>query len=115
VSVPTSALSGVATATPNSTWQVNGSFGAGITTVTGNTTLNTTHYTILCDATSGNITITLPTASTVTQRIYIIKKIDVSANTVSFTTADGAITLSTQWAGKQIQSNGTSYYITGSF
>ena len=98
-----------------STVDVAGSLGAAITTVTTNTTLDATHYTVLCDATSGNITITLPTASTATRRTYVIKKIDSSGNTVAFTTADGSITLSAQWAGKQIQSNGTSYYITASF
>jgi len=100
---------------PVSKLDVLGSFGVAITTVTGNTTLDATHHTVLCDATSGNITITLPTASTVSRRIYIIKKIDASANTVSFSTTDGSITLTTQFSGKQIQSNGTSYYVVGSF
>jgi hypothetical protein len=101
--------------TPVSTVESNGSFGAAIATVTSNTTLTAAHHTVLCDATSGNITITLPSAASSTRRIYVIKKIDSSANTVSFTADGGTITLSAQYEGKQIQSNGSNFYITGSF
>lgn len=56
----------------------------GITTVTTNTTINKwDYYTILVDATSGNITITLPAVSSSANVIFIIKKIDASANTVT--------------------------------
>lgn len=109
------ANTGTGTVGPVSTIDNMGSMGAAITTITSDATLDVSHHTVLCDATSGNITITLPSASSATRRIYIIKKIDASGNTVSFTTADGSIVISTQWAGKQIQSNGTSYYVTGNF
>ncbi len=86
-----------------------------ITTVTNNKTLDNSYYTVLVDATSGNIVITLPTASANNGRIYIIKKIDSTTNSVSFTSAEGTQVLNTQWIGKQIQSNGSNWYITGSF
>jgi hypothetical protein len=106
---------GIGTSSPVSSSDISGSIGMAITTVTANTTLDATHHTILADATSGNITITLPTASGATRREYIIKKIDSSVNTVAFVTAEGTTTLAVQWNGKQIQSNGSNYYITGSF
>lgn len=94
------------------------SFGSGITNVTTNTTLNSNHYTVLCDATSGNITITLPTAVSSLGRIYNIKKIDASVNTVTIDgngaeLIDGATTnvLTTQWDTKQIQSNSSAWYV----
>jgi len=104
-------------ATPSSTLKVFGSFAGAITTVTANTTASISHYTILSDATSGNITITLPAASTCAGRIYIVKKIDASGNSVtidgdSAETIDGAATVSTttQWVSFQIQSNGANWY-----
>jgi hypothetical protein len=40
-------------------------------------------HTILCDATSGEFTITLPSSASSTERLYVIKKIDSSGNTVT--------------------------------
>lgn len=89
-----------------------------ITTVTTTTTLDTTHYTVLADATSGNITINLPTAASASGRVYVIKKTDSSANTVTIDgsgaeTIDGATTnvISTQYVSITIQSNGTFWSI----
>jgi hypothetical protein len=57
------------------------------TTITGNTTLNTEHHIILCDATSGDITVTLPEShdnvSAYIGTQYTLVKIDNSANVVS--------------------------------
>lgn len=61
--------------------EFNSSVGFNCTTVTGNTTLNNTHANVNADATSGSITIILPTASGI-KREYTIKKIDSTANTV---------------------------------
>jgi hypothetical protein len=112
----TSDFIGVGLAAPTSSFDMSASVASGaITTVTGNTTLNTTHHTVLVDATSGNITITLPSVSSITRREYIIKKIDASTNTVtvdanSTQVIDGALTqvLRTQWQGIQIKNTGTS-------
>lgn len=54
-----------------------------LTTITGDTTLDNTHHVVLCDATSGAITVTLPTSSGISGRIYHIKKTDSSTNTVT--------------------------------
>jgi len=73
---------------------------------------------ILVDATSGNLTITLPPAKIMEGAAYTVKKIDVSANTVTIDgdgseTIDGATTkvLSTQWDVETVTSNGTAWYL----
>lgn len=85
-------------------------------TATGN------DYTITVDASGAARTITLPAAASHTARIYVIKKIDSSGNTVTIDanaseTIDGATTvvLSTQYAGKVIQCDGSNWHIIGSF
>lgn len=111
-------LLGVNTSTPTSRLHVGGSVAMPITTVTSTTTLDATHYKILVDATSGAVTINLPAASSCAGRIYVIKKIDASANAVtidgnSTDPIDGAPTQSigTQWSSYTIQSNGTAWFI----
>ena len=93
-------------------------FETGITTVTANTTLSTSHFTVLVDASGGSRTITLPPAANCKGRIYVIKKIDSSANAVvidanASETIDGQLTVSltTQYQTIRIQSNGTAWYI----
>ncbi len=55
-----------------------------VTTVTTDYTLDEDDNIVLVDATSGNITITLPDATAMVRRgIYYIKKIDSTANTVT--------------------------------
>lgn len=92
------------------------SFGAAITTVSANTTLDATYYTVLVDCTGGARTITLPTGTSATRRIYTIIKKDASANAVTVsTTAGGNLTISTQYAGFEIQYDGTNWYKKGAF
>jgi hypothetical protein len=104
------------------TWTGVNVFSAAMSTkysaVNANTTLGATYQTVAVDATSGNITITLPAASTCTGRRYDIKKIDGSANTVtidgnSAETIDGAATkvISTQYSTYTIISNGSGWYV----
>lgn len=109
---------GVRTATPVSGLDSGASFGANITNVTTNTSLDITHFTITCDATAGNVTLSLPAASGVTRRIYNVKKIDSSGNSCIIDpsgaeTIDGAATatITTQWTNIQFQCNGTTWYI----
>ena len=111
---------GVGTGTPASSFEVNGSAGFGISTITTNTTLNETYYTVLVDCTAGNVTVTLPPVATTGKRVYIIKKIDVSANTITIDAngaelIDGAATktISNQYAFYTIQSNTSAWYIIG--
>lgn len=102
---------------------VKGSFGANITTVSVDTTLNETHYTLEVNAVAAERTITLPAAASANRRIYNIKKIDASANLVVLVGAGGTETidgltsqdLANQWASIQIQSNGTSWAILGRY
>jgi hypothetical protein len=109
---------GVKEAAPKSNIESGGSFGAAIATVTATTALTDAHHTVLCDATSGAITINLPAASTATRRIYNVKKIDASANAVTIDgngaeTIDGAATkaIATQWGVLSLQSNGTAWFL----
>jgi hypothetical protein len=77
-------------------------------------------YTILMDATAGNKTVNLPAASSHTNRILVIKKIDSSANTVTIDgnaseTIEGATTkvLTTQYESVMIQCDGSNWFIIG--
>lgn len=109
--------------TPDSLFEVDGARGLAVQTVTGNTTLNTTHSTVRVNA-SGNVTITLPPAASAYNstdgigRIYDIKKVDADADTVTID-PDGseeiefAATATMTVRGETIttQSNGTSWDI----
>ena len=61
---------GIGTTSPKSTLDVMGSTGASITTTSTNISLNATHSTVIL--TSGTPVVTLPSASSATQRIYTI-------------------------------------------
>lgn len=81
-------------------------------------TLDETHRTVLIDATAAARTVTLPTAASAKHRVYTVKKIDASANTVTIDpagaeTIDGVATqvLTTQWQAFKIQSDGTAWFI----
>jgi hypothetical protein len=74
--------------------------------------------TIICDCTSGNITVNLPAAADVSKIIYEIKKIDSSANTVTID-GDGSETIddsttkviSSQYDAITVQSDGSEWWI----
>lgn len=101
-----------------SSFQVTGSESASITTVTGSTTLDATHHTVLVNN-SGAVTITLPAASTANERIYWVKKVSNNGSVVSIQAAgaeliDGTNTAQTLSAFNNsytIQCNGTSWFI----
>jgi len=92
----------------------------GMTTeiITGDVTLVETDSTIFVDATNGTVTVTLPPASSFPGKTYNVKKIDVSANTVTID-ADGTETIddsltqiiSTQFDAVTVQSDGTEWWI----
>lgn len=96
---------GVLTNTPLSNIDNVGSIGL------GNVSSQTTSFTAgaaliyLCDCTSGNITVTLPTASDVDRRWYIFKKTDSSTNVVTI----GSRELNTENQVLIIFSDGTSW------
>jgi hypothetical protein len=109
---------GVSTSTPTSTLHVTGSVAASITTKTANYTATATDYTIICNNTSGAITISLPAASGCAGRIYNIKKSSAALNNVVIDpngseTIDGAATrtLTVQYEGVLIQSDGSNWFV----
>lgn len=97
-------------------------------TVTSNLVTKTSAYaatasdqTILGNATTGSFSVTLPTSVGITGKIYIVKKVDSSVNTVTIATTsaqtiDGAASkvLSYQYDGMQIQSDGANWVIIAS-
>lgn len=93
--------------------------------ITFNTSTKTSNYTaatsdtvLLADAASGNVTITLPTASTASGYRFFVKRIDGSANSVSVQrsgsdTIDGVASqsLDVQYTSITIVSNGSNWFI----
>jgi len=69
---------GVGVASLLSTFDVEGSHGKSIVTVTDSLSLNIGHYTVLVNALNNVCIITLPNAATCKRRIYIVKAIDIT-------------------------------------
>jgi hypothetical protein len=96
---------------------VNGTFATSTKTAT-TYTVSGSDTVIFADATSNNITITLPAASGLTGYRFYIKRIDSSGNTVtvqrsSSDTIDGmtSFTLDLQYTAFGVVSNGSAWYI----
>jgi len=106
---------GINTATPVSRLDINGSFGMPIHGATSNITLNEEHAIVRVNASTSNVTVTLPAASTATDRIYSIIKSDASSNKVIFSTtivASGYSFTEVNIPGEyKIQSDGTNWYL----
>lgn len=90
----------------------------GTTTKTANYTVGATDTVVFADATSGNVTITLPAASGNAGYRFYIKRIDGSANTCTVSrsssdTIDGqtSFTLDAQYTCVTVVSNGSAWYI----
>ena len=84
------------------------------------TTLTADHYLVVVDASSSNITITLPAATSHTNRIYIIKKIDslnhtvkIDANGTEKIDGEETITLNLQYSYVTIICDGDEWFIIG--
>ncbi len=110
---------GAGTTNPSSTLQTGGSFGVATKTVTSAYTLTSSDQTLFVNASAGAFTVTLP--AVVAGRMYTIKKIDISANTVTIATPSGvtidsasSALLKSPSAYVNISSDGTNYWITGS-
>ena len=87
-------------------------------TKTSNYTITGTDVVIFADATSGSVTITLPTASANAGYRFYVKRIDNSGNTCSIArsgsdTIDGqtSITIAAQYDSYTVVSNGSLWYI----
>ena len=93
---------------------------SGLSTKTAAYTLVATDHTVLGNATTASFSLTLPTSVGATGQVYIIKKVDSTANTVTITTTssqtiDGSTSkvLSYQYDGFQLQSDGANWMIIG--
>ena len=85
VNLSTSGFLGINTTTPNAPLTVNGAVSHSITSVSSNTTLDISHYTVLVNTTASNVAITLPVnSSSIKGRMYRIKNIGTNpANVVN--------------------------------
>jgi len=95
-------------------------FATALTSKTADYTATATDATILVDASGAARTITLPAASGISGRIYVIKKTDSSGNAVTVDanaseTIDGATTytLSAQYKFVVVQCDGANWHIIG--
>ncbi len=93
-------------------------FEANIVAKTTTYTITAADHTVLCDASGGAFTVTLPAVSGVTGLILNIKKTDSSGNAVTIDAAgsetiDSALTvvISTQYESVTIQCDGTEWWI----
>ena len=90
-----------------------------ITTVTENTIIDGTYRTVLVDASSGPITITVQAISVnVIKRLHNIKKIDSSNNVVNIVVSDGStiddqttVVLDTQYQSRTVQASNIQWWI----
>lgn len=91
----TNAQVGIGTTDPKSTFEVNGTFGQKVNTITTTTVLdNTFGSVIICNNGSTAITVTLPDATVCTGRVYTIKRNATStANVTIAGTIDGVTNL----------------------
>ena len=110
---------GINTINPQSVLSVNGSISLPIVKTTLDITLDCTNYTVICDTTGGNITVTLPiNSSNLIGRIYVIKKFPyLGPNTCSInpngSTIDGSGGLLNITSFIQVQSDGTDWWAFG--
>jgi lysophospholipase L1-like esterase len=89
-----------------------------IVTKTANYTAAMGDSVILCNATSGAVTITLPTAAGIQGRAFQVKKTDSSSNSCSLATTGGqsidgatSVALSTQYSLKKVESDGSNWQV----
>jgi hypothetical protein len=115
---------GIATTNePVATLDVNGGLAMNIVTEDDDYTATSSDYTILADAGIRSVNITLPSASSNTGQIFIIKRIDAPAggrtiaiypsgsdNLDQYTSASPK-TLGSQWDSIMVQSNGSDWFI----
>jgi Protein of unknown function (DUF1566) len=116
--VITNAQVGIATNSPTSTLDVNGSFGTKITTVTVGTTLGTGDAIVLCNS-NISFPVTLPSAIGIPGRIYTVKNTGVAAvsiETTSQQTIDGYpfYQLSSIRNSLQVASDGSNWVVLNS-
>jgi hypothetical protein len=85
-----------------------------IHTITTDTTLTVSNYTVLVDSTSAPVTVTLPDATTCPGRVYNVKRINAGINDVIVSgSIDGgsSVVIEVQYTSVSVQSNGTSWWV----
>lgn len=116
----TAAIKVGSTGNANSTMQVAGSLSMAIRTISANTTIDATDNTVLVNTTSGALTITLPSASGISGRIYTIKKIgsggidkELTVTPAGSSTIDGGSSyiIYNDYTYVTLQTDGTNWYI----
>jgi hypothetical protein len=103
----------------NSSFQVVGSIATNLTKVTSSYTATAADNTILADATSGALTITLPAPGTIAGRMYTVKKIGTGGidNQLTITASGGTIDGSANyiiyndWTFVTLQTDGTNWFV----
>jgi hypothetical protein len=109
----TNAQVGIGTTDPKSTFEVNGTFGQKVNTITATTALDDTYGSVvICNNSSTAITVTLPDVTLCTGRVYTIKRNATStANVTIAGTIDGVTNLILKDAGDAatLFSNGTEW------
>ena len=120
MTVTSAGLVGVATASPNATFDVVGSVAHSISTKTGAYTAALTDHTLIADCSSAGFTLTLPAASTCSGRTYIVIKGDATNNVLAFSSAIRLSTSQTMPSVNynvrlHIQSDGTDWWLVARF
>lgn len=110
-------ISFTSSALPTSSFHVNGSFAANITSITTALAIDATHYIVAAGGTT-SYTVTLPTAVGIAGRMYQIKKTSASSYTVTIATTssqtiDGSASLvvTTQYQSYTLVSDGSNWLI----
>lgn len=107
------------TGNANSTVQIDGSLAMAIRTISSDYAATGTDNTILANTSSASITVTLPAVSSITGRIYTIKKIgnggldrELTISPASGTIEGGAsYKIYNDWTYVTLQTDGTNWYI----
>lgn len=115
---PSTSRLGVNSTTPNSTIHIAGSVSVDPIVTSSSVSVGESAFSIFMDATSGNKTVTLPTGLSVPGRMYVIKKIDSSSNTVTVgvsggDTIDGSSTyvIGSRYESIWVQATSIGYFI----
>jgi len=108
---------GINTTTPTSVFSVNGSMSLPIASTSANLTLDLNNYTVICDTSANDVTITLPTnSSSILGRVYVIKKTSASysctIDTIDTALIDGSASQTVTNFAK-VQSDGTNWWLIG--
>jgi hypothetical protein len=115
ISTTTLAINGAASATAVAVSSGSSGVIEAISTKTGDYTVTTSDYNILCDASSGPVTITSFAATSNAGRAFCVSKIDASGNacTVAFgdlANGDATMVLSEQYVSQCYKTNGSTFY-----